>query len=66
MLTAQHVQLHTDVVLLRAEMKTCSTEVAKLTKEFNEFKKVVEATQSEVDATRLVLIELTNKLKDLV
>ena len=46
-------------------MKTCSTEVAKLTKEFNEFKKVVEATQSEVDATRLVLIELTNKLKDL-
>ena len=44
-------------------MKACSTQVAQLTKEFNEFKKVVEATQSEVDG--LVLIELTIKLKDL-
>ncbi len=44
-------------------MKTCSTQVAKLTKEFNEFKKVVVAAQSEVDATRLIVIDLTNKLK---
>ena len=58
-------QLHVDVVLLRAEMKTCSTQVAKLTKEFDKFKKVVEAAQSEVDATRLIVVELTNKLKDL-
>ena len=50
---------------LLAEVKTCNTQVAKLTKEFDEFKKVVEATQSEVDATRLIVIELTNKLKDI-
>ena len=56
MLTAQHVQLHTDVVLLRAEMKTCSTEVAKLTKEFNEFKKVVEATRQNVDCRNILAL----------
>ena len=46
-------------------MKTCSTQVAKLTREFDEFKKVVEAVQSEVDATCLIVIELTNRLKDI-
>lgn len=53
------------ILLLRAEMKTCSTQVAKLTREFDEFKKVVEAAQSEVDATCLIVIELTNRLKDI-
>ena len=46
-------------------MKTCTTQVTKLTKEFDEFKKVVEAAKLEVDATRLIVIELTNTLKDL-
>ena len=46
-------------------MKTCSDQVAKLTKEFAMFKNVVEAAQSEIDATRQVVIELTNKLKHL-
>ena len=54
---------HTELL---AEVKTCNTQIAKLTKEFDEFKKVVEATQSEVDATRLIVIELTNKLKDIL
>lgn len=58
-------QLLADVVLLRTEMKTCSTQVTRLAKEFDEFKEVVEAAKSEVDATRLIVIELTNKLKDL-
>ena len=40
-------------------MKTCSTQVTKLTKDFDEFK-VVDAAKSEVDASRLIVI---NKLK---
>lgn len=52
----------TEVKLLRAEMKDCTSQVERLTKEF---KMVVEVTQLEVDATRLIVIELTNKLKDL-
>lgn len=57
--------LNTEVKLLRAEMKDCTSQVKRLTKEFHEFKRVVEVTQLEVDATRLTVIELTNKLKDL-
>ena len=43
----------------------CVCKVKRLTKKFYEFKRVVEETQLEVDATRLIVIELTNKLKDL-
>ena len=52
-------------VKLRAEVKDCTSQVKRLTKEFYEFKKVVEVTQLEVDATCLTVIELTNKPKDL-
>ena len=57
--------LNTEIKLLRAEMKDCASQVERLTKEIYEFKKVVEVTQLEVDATRLIVIELTNKLKGL-
>ena len=57
--------LNTEIKLLRAEMKDCTSQVERLTKEIYEFKRVVEVTQLEVDATRLIVIELTNKLKGL-
>ena len=57
--------LNTEIKLLRAEMKDCTSQVERLTKEIYDFKRVVEVTQLEVDATRLIVIELTNKLKGL-
>ena len=38
-------------VEIKLEVQLLRNQVAKLVKEFNEFKKVVEATQHEIDAT---------------
>ena len=46
-------------------MKQFSYQVERLAKEFGEFKKVVETAQMECDATRQIVIELTNTLKEL-
>ena len=52
--------------VLRAKMKHCTDLVEKLTREFDEIKKVIEAAQVEVDTTRYALTEITIKLKELL
>lgn len=55
-----------EVNVLRAEMKQCTDQVEKLTREFSEMKKEVEAAREEVDTTRFVLTEITSKLKEIL
>lgn len=47
---------------LRSEMKHCTEQVEKLSREFNEIKKDIEAARKEVDTTRSTLTEITMKL----
>ena len=56
--------MNVEVNLLRAEMKDCTNQVARLSNEFYEFKKVVETVQFELSATCNIVTKLTNKLKD--
>ena len=54
-----------EVTVLRAEMKQCTDQVQRLTREFSEMKKEVLAARKEVDTTRFALTEISNKLKEI-
>ena len=54
-----------EVTVLRAEMKQCTDQVQRLTREFSEMKKEVLAARKEVDTTRFTLTEISNKLKEI-
>ena len=54
-----------EICILRTEMKHCTDQVEKLTEEVCEVKKLIEASQVEVDTTRHALIEITRKVKEL-
>ena len=51
-----------EVNALRAEMKHCTSQVEKLSREFGEMKKELEAARKEVDTTQYALSEITSKL----
>ena len=54
-----------EVTVLRAEMKQCTDQVQRLTREFSEMKKEVLAARKEVDTTRFTLTVISNKLKEI-
>ena len=64
--SSSHFVDKTEMTVLRAEMKQCTNQVQKLTKEFSEMKKAIEAAQDEVDSARYVLTEVTIKLKEIL
>ena len=45
-------------------MRHCTEQVKKLSKEFNEIKREIEAARKEVDTTRCALTEITLMLKE--
>ena len=53
-----------EVNILRQEMKHCTDQVEKLTKEFSEMKNEIEAAREEVDTTRSVLTEIKEIIKN--
>lgn len=54
-----------EVNVLRAELKQCTDQMEKLTREFSEIKEI-EAAQEEVDTTRYALTEITTKLREIL
>lgn len=51
-----------EVEALRTEVRQCSEQVEKLTKEFQDMKSCIQETLKEVDRTRCAVTELTMKL----
>ncbi len=64
MATNKAMNYEMEIKTLQDEMKNCIDHVLLLVKEFSQFKKVVEATQIEVNITRVAITELTNKLQE--